>query len=72
MPKKLKLYVWEDVLCDYTAGVMFALAPDVETARTMLRTKNLRENGWALPEEDLAKEPNCYTEPFALTLSGGG
>ena len=35
MGDSLKLFVWEDVLCDYTCGVAFALAPDVETARRM-------------------------------------
>lgn len=29
----LKLYVWENVLCDYSCGVMFALAHDVDEAR---------------------------------------
>lgn len=36
MGKKLKLYVWQDVFCDYTCGLAVALAPDLETAREML------------------------------------
>jgi hypothetical protein len=28
----MKLYVWEDVLRDYTAGMIVALAPDLESA----------------------------------------
>lgn len=34
--KKLKLYVWEGVLTDYTDGVMFALAHNVEEAREVI------------------------------------
>ena len=67
MSKKMKLFVWEDVLTDYTAGVMFALAPDVETARKMLL-----ETCDYLPADDLAKEPKVYLEPFALAVWGGG
>lgn len=26
------LYVWHDVLCDYTCGMAFAIAPNLETA----------------------------------------
>jgi len=32
MDKELKLYVWDNVLTDYTDGVAFALAYDVEEA----------------------------------------
>jgi hypothetical protein len=67
MNEKLKLFVWEDVLTDYTSGVMFALAPDVETAR-----KLLLEKCSYLPKEDLMKEPSVYTKPFALDVWGGG
>lgn len=28
----MKLYVWEDVLHDYTAGMIVAVAPDLESA----------------------------------------
>lgn len=65
--KDLKLFVWEGVLVDYTEGVMFALAPDVETARKMLLTQISTYD-----ETDLAKEPDVYTEPFALAVCGGG
>jgi hypothetical protein len=32
---KLRLYVWENVLTDYTDGIMFALAESVEQAREL-------------------------------------
>ena len=64
--KKLKLFVWEGVLSDWTDGVMFALAPDVETARKMLI-----EKCHYIPEHDLKQEPDVYTVPFALAIWGG-
>jgi hypothetical protein len=67
MTKKLKLFVWEGVLEDYTSGVMFALAPDVKTARELL----LASCDY-LPKEDLNQEPTIYTEPYALAVWGGG
>ena len=61
--KKLKLFVWEHVLCDYTCGVMFALAPDVEIARQMLQEEDTNNERYT--------EPIVYTEPFALAVWGG-
>lgn len=31
--EQLRLYVWENVLCDYSCGIMFALAHGVDEAR---------------------------------------
>lgn len=67
MTKKLKLYVWEEVLTDYTDGMMVALAPNVDEARQLLR-----EECGHLPEEDLMKEPKVVTEPSAFLVWGGG
>ena len=36
---KLKLFVWEGVLSDYTDGIMFALAHTEEEAREMIVKK---------------------------------
>jgi len=44
MAKKLmKLFVWQDVLCDYTAGMIVALAPDMETALALARDSQYSE-----------------------------
>lgn len=67
MRKNLKLFVWEGVLEDYTAGVMFALAPDVKTARKLLRQKCDH-----LPAGDLENEPVVITKPSAFLCWGGG
>ena len=67
MSKKLKLYVWEDVLTDYTSGVMFALAPSVDEARRLVLVKC----DYA-PEHDLAKEPKVIETPEGFAVWGGG
>ena len=66
MKKKLKLFVWENVLRDYTPGMMVALAHDVEEARTLLRAKV------GYNTCDLNAEPQVVEEPAAFYVSGGG
>ena len=34
--KDLKLFIWKDVLADYTGGIAFALAENVEEARKII------------------------------------
>ena len=65
----MKLFVWENVLHDYTEGVMFALAPAVEDARKQL----LVECSY-IPEFDLSQEPKMYdmSSPVAFVMWGGG
>lgn len=67
---KLKLFVWKEVLCDYYCGVMFALAPDVETARRLVLDSMDWESSTA--EQDLKSEPDVYETEFGLALYGGG
>ena len=67
MRQRLRLYVWEDVLSDYTSGVMFALAPSLEEARRMLI-----ETGVAAVEHAVTEPHKVYDRPFALALWGGG
>ncbi len=65
--QKLKLYVWEDVLTDYTSGVMFALATSADEARSLiLKTCN------CVPSNDLAQEPTCIETPQGFAVWGGG
>jgi hypothetical protein len=35
----VKLYVWENVLMDYTSGIMFALANSIDEARMLIAKK---------------------------------
>ena len=38
--KKWTLYIWEDVLCDYTPGMIVAVARSVEEAREIAAKKD--------------------------------
>ena len=63
---KLKPFVWEDVLCDYTCGVMFALAHDVEEARALI----LDQSNYV--GDELDQEPREVTTPTGFVVWGGG
>ena len=64
----MKLYVWQDVLYDYTPGIMFAIASSAEEARSLL----LKECDY-IPKEDLAKAPEelPLNTPCAYYVWGG-
>jgi len=66
--KKLKLFVWENVLTDYTSGVMFALAANVEDARKQI----LKKDDLDTVRADLRKEPLVITKAEGFTCWGGG
>jgi len=69
MPDELKLFVWEDVLQDWTYGIAFAMAYTEEEARRLVREKLGHDiNG---PDE-FDKTPNVYYEPTAGYCYGGG
>ena len=64
----MKVYVWTDVLLDYTSGMMVAIAPTAEEARAVL----LRVCDF-LPEGDLNQQPKEFdlSEPVAFVCWGG-
>jgi len=65
----MKLFVWRNVLTDYTSGMMVAIAENVVEARQQL----LAECPY-IPSYDLAEEPDVYDtdKPFADMVWGGG
>lgn len=65
----LKAFVWEDVLADYTSGMMVAVAPTVEEARAAL----LKEC-YYIPEGDLNQQPKelDLSEAVGFVCWGGG
>ena len=64
--KRLKLYVWEDVLRDYTTGIAFAYAENSEQARKLI----LKKLGYA--HEDLSLEPREIKDEEGFYSYGGG
>jgi hypothetical protein len=63
----IRLYVWEDVLTDYTSGVMFAMAESVDEARRLVR-----ESGLPAYNTEVDEEPDVYDSPVGFHLYGGG
>ena len=73
---KLKLYVWEGVLADYTNGIAFAMAGTVEEARQAIYDKCEKEDGYvpSILKSDISGWPSVIvdgaTEGFYIW--GGG
>lgn len=68
-----RLYVWHDVLRDYTAGVIFAIARSVEEARQAVITGALQDSSCSVKhmEEEMTTEPEIYDGPAGFFLYGG-
>lgn len=67
----MKLFVWEGVLCDYTCGVVVALAPDLETALAQYE----KERGWwqeKLGAPTTAIDLEADPQPAIWSFNGGG
>lgn len=61
----MNLYVWTDVLTDYSSGMVVALAPDMDTALKMAREKDefvARDMGQYAPVAviPVLAEPQAY------------
>ncbi len=66
--RKIKrMYVWEDVLTDYTSGLVCVLAYDEPQARQLLA---LKDTAAARSIEGI--EPKVITRPEAFCVWGGG
>jgi len=65
----MKIFYWDQVLADYTYGMMVAVAEDVDSARAALLLKCPH-----IPDHDLFKEPQVFEieKPWAETCWGGG
>ena len=63
---KLRLYVWEGVLADYTSGMAVALAESPAHARQLLEKRMGRL------DSDLLSAPLTVTKPAAFYVYGGG
>ncbi len=72
--RPLRLYVWEGVLCDYTCGMIVALAPDLPTARRLVRSRAARGGGCFTDdiEDALKGRPQVCRRPTARYVRGGG
>jgi hypothetical protein len=67
--KKLKLYVWEDVLTDYSSGIIFAYAYSEDRARKLVLKKSGESN---TVKNDISGKPLVVTKSSAFLVWGGG
>ena len=68
--KQRKLFVWHDVLTDYTSGVIFALAYTEEEARRKILASV--EFASQTVERDLCAAPKVYGRSVGFAVWGGG
>ena len=66
MSQRLKLYVWEDVLRDWTAGMVVVLAPSEKEAWRVLKKEYELEY-----HQILGIEPKEVDHPAAFVVWGG-
>jgi hypothetical protein len=73
--KKLKLFVWEDVLQDWYYGICFAIAPSVEEALELLLKKTDYLDSYIEGTKIDGVEPKVFdlktAEPCGWILWGG-
>ena len=68
--KTLKLYVWEDVLCDYTPGIIVVMAESVDAARRAMARKHGKHS---LVVEEMRATPQVFRRPgVGFAVWGGG
>lgn len=71
---KIRLYIWDNILPDWTSGVAFAAAKSVDQARKAILASFPQDNlsGLAVLAEQLAEEPaQVLDAPAGGYLRGG-
>lgn len=73
MESNLKLFVWENVLVDHTAGIMFALAENVEEAKKAILEKTKKDgyNSLYYENEFRNKPYRVISETEGFSIEGG-
>ena len=64
----MKIFIWEDVLCDYTCGMAVAYAETCEQALTLFDETIADQLGAPTKVIDCAED----REPFTAHVYGGG
>lgn len=70
MARKLKLYVWENVLADWTAGMAVALAYSPEDAKEQLMKAGLKHTWDGVKLDGVS--PVEVEKPAGFFCYGGG
>jgi len=66
----MKLYIWKEVLCDYTCGIAFAMANSLEEAKQVIRDSV--DEYYCVDDTVFYKEPEVYEIPYGFAIWGGG
>lgn len=75
---KMKLFVWDGVLADYTDGLIIAFAPNIEAARKMVKLEDgSRDEIWNRDDSAVYRvvyetEPVIYDGKMAARIMWGG
>jgi hypothetical protein len=69
--EKLKLFVWRNIRRDYTPGIGFAMARNIEEARQKIKEQS-EDWEWEAYRGELLNEPEVYSKPYGTWISGGG
>lgn len=69
--EKMKLFIWRDIRCDYTCGIGFAMARNIEEAREVIKSAS-EDWEWDIYKGELMDEPEIYEIPTGAWISGGG
>ena len=69
MDHKLKLFVWKEVLCDYTCGIVFAYARDVDHARKLVLA-NAEDFERGMLQSEMSSDPEIYDGEIGIHIWG--
>jgi hypothetical protein len=76
----MKLFVWEDVLCDYSCGMIICIAEDIETARDAwyaefekwMKMPIITQYKMEVASEPIIYDLNIPCDPICHFVTGGG
>ncbi len=67
----MKLFIWRDVLTDWTPGIIFAMAHDVNEAREKVKEAFIKDKWDDFFMEEIKTEPEVHDKPFGAYVFGG-
>ena len=67
----MKLFIWKEVLTDYTDGVVFAIAKNEKQAREIV-LQNVNDWEKESVASAMSGAPEVHAEPYGFALWGGG
>lgn len=68
--EKMKLFVWKAIRCDYTCGIGFAMARNVDEAREVIK-KSSEDWEWEAYKKELDNDYEVYEIPTGVWIHGG-